>query len=178
MKEVARDPIALARDESLAFERLMADQLDASFRLAVAILGDQDDARDATQEAFIAAWHKLPGLRDPASAVAWLHRVTVNASISRLRRRARDRAVSDVLGRGPASRPSEDEAVVRRESLRAALWKLNPEHRAVLFLRYFEDLTVDQIARRIGVREGTVKSRLHYGLERLRRAYDGDEEQR
>ena len=51
---MVRDPIAIAQDESLAFERLMAEQLDASFRLAAAILGDEDEARDATQEEFIA----------------------------------------------------------------------------------------------------------------------------
>ena len=177
MNETVRDPIAVARDESIAFEQLMSEQLDASFRLAVAILGDQDEARDATQEAFIAAWRQLPRLRDPAKATSWLHRVTINASISRLRKRARDRAASETLSRETPNRMPDDEAVVRRESLRAALWQLKPEHRAVLFLRYYEDLTVDQIARRIGVREGTVKSRLHYGLERLRLAYDGTLEQ-
>ena len=178
MNKLVRDPIAIAQDESLAFERLMAEQLDASFRLAAAILGDEDEARDATQEAFIAAWRQLPRLRDPAKATSWLQRVTINASISRLRRRTRDKAANESLGRAMPNRLPEDEAVVRRESLRTALWQLNPEHRAVVFLRYYEDLTVEQIARRIGVREGTVKSRLHYGLERLRYAYEGDQEQR
>ena len=177
MDEAARDPIAIARDESRAFERLMANQLDASFRLALAILGDRDDAHDATQEAFIAAWREMPRLRDPANATSWLHRITINASISRLRRRARDRQANEVVGRQAPDRLPDDEATVRRESLRAALWQLKPEHRLVVFLRYYEDLTVAQISRRIGVREGTVKSRLHYGLERLRQVYDGDQEQ-
>lgn len=176
MKDVARDPIAIARDESQAFEQLMADQLDASFRLAVAILGDQDEARDATQEAFIAAWRQMPRLRDPAKATAWLHRITVNASISRLRKSARAKAAGETLGRDGAVPVPDDEVVVRRLSLRAALWQLDPEHRAVVFLRFYEDLTVEQIAQRIGIREGTVKSRLHYGLERLRLAYEGKQE--
>jgi RNA polymerase sigma-70 factor (ECF subfamily) len=175
VEEFAGDPIAIAVHDSQAFEQLMADQLDASLRLAVAILGDPEEARDATQEAFIAAWRQMPRLRDPAKAASWLHRITVNAAISRVRKRARDRTARESLGRQPAPTQGapEDEAVVRRESLRAALWQLNPEHRAVLFLRYYEDLTVEQIAHRIGVREGTVKSRLHYGLERLRHAYEG-----
>jgi len=177
MDEAARDRIAISRDEDQAFERLIADQLDASFRVAVAILGDRDEAHDATQEAFIAAWREMPRLRDPARATAWLHRITINASISRLRRRARDRKANEIVGRLAPDRLPEDEAIVRRESLRAALWQLKPEHRLVVFLRYYEDLTVEQISRRIGVREGTVKSRLHYGIERLRHAYDGDLEQ-
>jgi len=176
--DLARDPIAIAQVESLAFEQLMAAELDASFRLAVAILGDRDEARDATQDAFIAAWRKLPGLRDPAKASAWVHRITVNNAISRLRRRTRDVAATSRLARTPATGAAAEDAVIRRESLRAALWQLNPDHRTVLFLRFYEDLTVEQIARRIGVREGTVKSRLHYGLERLRLVYDGGEETR
>lgn len=177
MDEAAREPILISRDGNQAFEQLMGDELDASFRVAVAILGDQDEAHDATQEAFIAAWRQMSRLRDPAKAAAWLHRITINASISRLRRRARDRNASEIVGRMAPDRQPEDDAIVGRESLRAALWQLKPEHRLVVFLRYYEDLTVEQISRRIGVREGTVKSRLHYGLERLRHAYDGDLEQ-
>lgn len=176
MKEATQAAIGLAGDDEGAFERLMADQLDASFRLAVAILGDQDEARDATQDAFIAAWRQLPKLRDPDKSTAWLHRITVNAAISRLRKRTRDRVAYEAAGRQAPGPAHHDEDVVRREALRTAIWQLKPEHRAVVFLRFYEDLTVGEIARRIGIREGTVKSRLHYGLERLRSAYDGDQE--
>jgi RNA polymerase sigma-70 factor (ECF subfamily) len=59
-----------------------------------------------------------------------------------------------------------------RAALRDALARLTPEHRTVVVLRYYADLSVEQIADRIGEREGTVKSRLHYGLAELRAAYD------
>ena len=169
---MARDPVATARRESGAFEDLMADHLDESFRVAVAILGNADEARDATQEAFITAWRQLPRLRDPAKAASWLHRITVNTSISCLRKRARDRNVAGALRFAVSDGGGVDDGFVHRESLRTALWQLKPEHRVVLFLRFYEDLTVEQIAERIGIREGTVKSRLHYGLERLRQAYE------
>ena len=172
MKEIARDPVATAHRESEAFEDLMADHLDESFRVAVAILGDTDEARDATQEAFIAAWRQLPRLRDPAKAASWLRRITVNTSISRLRKRARDRTMAGALRFAAGDGGGVDDGLVHRESLRTALWQLKPEHRVVLFLRFYEDLTVEQIAERIGIRQGTVKSRLHYGLERLRQAYE------
>ena len=172
MKEIARDPVATAHRESEAFEVLMADHLDESFRVAVAILGDTDEARDATQEAFIAAWRQLPRLRDPAKAASWLRRITVNTSISRLRKRARDRTMAGALRFAAGDGGGVDDGLVHRESLRTALWQLKPEHRVVLFLRFYEDLTVEQIAERIGIRQGTVKSRLHYGLERLRQAYE------
>ena len=74
------------------------------------------------------AWRQLPRLRDPAKATSWLQRVTINASISRLRRRTRDKAANESLGRAMPRRLPEDEAVVRRESLRTALWQLDPEH--------------------------------------------------
>lgn len=172
MKEIARDPMATAHYESEAFDVLMADHLDESFRVAVAILGDTDEARDATQEAFIAAWRQLPRLRDPAKAASWLRRITVNTSISRLRKRARDRTITGALRLAAGDGGGVDDGFVHRESLRTALWQLKPEHRVVLFLRFYEDLTVEQIAERIGIRQGTVKSRLHYGLERLRQAYE------
>lgn len=172
MKEIARDPVSTVHRESAAFEDLMADHLDESFRVAVAILGDTDEARDATQEAFIAAWRQLPRLRDPAKAASWLRRITVNTSISRLRKRARDRTMAGALRFAAVDGGGVDDGFVHRESLRTALWQLKPEHRVVLFLRFYEDLTVEQIAERIGIRQGTVKSRLHYGLERLRQAYE------
>jgi RNA polymerase sigma-70 factor (ECF subfamily) len=173
VKEIARDQVSTAHRESAAFEDLMADHLDESFRVAVAILGDTDEARDATQEAFITAWRQLPRLRDPAKAASWLRRITVNTSISCLRKRARDRTVAGALRFAAGDGGGVDDSFVHRESLRTALWQLKPEHRVVLFLRFYEDLTVEQIAERVGIRQGTVKSRLHYGLERLRQAYEG-----
>ncbi|MFI5262335.1 MAG: RNA polymerase sigma factor [Candidatus Limnocylindrales bacterium] len=164
--------MAIAQRESGAFEDLMAEHLDASLRVAVAILGDADEARDATQEAFITAWRQLPRLRDPAKAASWLHRITVNTSISCLRRRAREKSVTSALALAVGDGGGVDDGLVHRESLRTALWQLKPEHRVVLFLRFYEDLTVEQIAERTGIRQGTVKSRLHYGLERLRQAYE------
>jgi RNA polymerase sigma-70 factor (ECF subfamily) len=61
---------------------------------------------------------------------------------------------------------------VERAALHQALATLTPEHRAVIALHYLEGLTVDQVADRIGIRAGTVKSRLHYGIGELRAAYD------
>jgi RNA polymerase sigma-70 factor, ECF subfamily len=172
VNDVARDPAAIAHRETRVFEDLMADHLDESYRVAVAILGDADDARDAIQEAFITAWRQLPRLRDPAKAGSWLHRITVNASISCLRKQARDRAAAGSLRLAAGDGGGVDDGLLHREALRSALWQLKPEHRVVLFMRFYEDLTVEQIAERIGIRQGTVKSRLHYGLERLRQAYE------
>lgn len=63
-----------------AFDQLVRERLDAVYMLALGILGEAADARDATQEAFVAAWRKLPTLRDVDRFDAWLDRITVNAS--------------------------------------------------------------------------------------------------
>ena len=73
--------------DALAFERLLRDRLDGLFRTAWAILGDESDARDATQDACIAAWRNLPGLREPERFDAWLTRVLVNGCRTRPVRR-------------------------------------------------------------------------------------------
>ena len=75
------------RGDAAAFDWLAGARIDRSYRLAVAILHSEPDARDAVQEAFVAAWRQLPKLRDPASFDAWLERIVVNACRMALRHR-------------------------------------------------------------------------------------------
>ena len=172
MKEIAGDSGGDRPSRSEAFEDLMADHLDESFRVAVAILGDADEARDATQEAFITAWRAAAATQGPGQS-----RVLA-ASASPSTRPSRACGSGRATDRGGALRFAAgdgggvDDGFVHRESLRTALWQLKPEHRVVLFLRFYEDLTVEQIAERIGIRRGPSSPRLHYGLERLRQAYE------
>ena len=70
-----------------AFDQLVRGRIDAVYRVALAILGNGADARDATQDAFVSAWRNLPRLRDLERFDAWLHRITVNAAKMVLRRR-------------------------------------------------------------------------------------------
>src|SRR5512143_460443 len=88
------DLVELARrGDTAAFEALLHGRLDGLFRRAWAILGNEADARDATQEACLSAWRQLPRLRDAAAFDAWLARVLFNACRMQLRRRARVREV-------------------------------------------------------------------------------------
>ena len=77
-----------------------------------------------------------------------------------------------VLGSDPPSPLEAFSESVERAALHEALAKISPEHRAVVALHYLEGMTVEQIAEHVGAREGTVKSRLHYGVAELRAAYD------
>jgi RNA polymerase sigma-70 factor (ECF subfamily) len=163
----ARD--ARAADE---FAALLARDLAPSYRLAAVILGSEDEAQEATHDAALRAWRHFGQLRKPDRFAAWFGRILVNVCRDRLARRARS-IVEVPMGEGASGVP--DDALrmsVEREALRAALDNLSPDHRTVIALRYLEDLTVNEIAERTGVRSGTVKSRLHYALTQLRAAYD------
>jgi len=157
-----------------AFRLLAAEHLDEAYRLSRAILGSQAEAEDATHDAFVRAWRKWGSLRDPSRFDAWFSRILVNTCRNRLRRMARHRGsdLSDELARrGPDPFRQADD----RDQLAAALADLSIDHRVVVALRFYRDLSTRQIAEQLGVREGTVSSRLHYALHQLRTALDAAE---
>jgi RNA polymerase sigma-70 factor (ECF subfamily) len=150
--------------------------LDAAYRYATLILGDRLDAEDATHDAALAAWRRFSELRDPGRFDAWFGRILVNTCRDRLRARRRnvhevlDEETAGVLG-DPAG------AIARRQAIARALQSLSADHREVIVLRFYADLTVDQIAQRTSVGAGTVKSRLHYALRHLRDALGSEDEE-
>lgn len=152
-----------------AFADLTERHLDASYRLAALLLGNVADAEDATHDAAVLAWQRWPSLHDPERFGAWFQRILVNVCRDRMRRRRLRRIVPEAEDRRSVD-PFEGHA--ERTALCEALDQLTPEHRTVIILRFFADLTVDEIADRTGERGGTVKSRLHYALSELRAAYD------
>ena len=150
---------------ALAFRQLADQHLDASYRLAFVILRDASDAQDATHDAFVTAWKRWSTLRDLGAFERWFDRILVNTCRHRLRDRSRHRA-SD-LSPELAVTTDAHALVETRDLISEAMAMLSPDHRIVLALRFSRDLTVDQIADRLGVRAGTVKSRLHYALRRM-----------
>lgn len=158
-----------AGDRATDFSRLLDASLDRCFRLAAVMLGNRADAEDAVEDAALRAWQHFASLRDDGRFDAWFSRIVVNVCRDRLRER---RDGPSALAFDPPSDADPIGESVERAALDEALAALTPEHRAVIALHYLEGLTVDQIADRIGIRAGTVKSRLHYGLGELRAAYD------
>ena len=153
-----------------AFLRLADEHLDAAYRLARAILHDSTDAQDATHDAFERAWRSWSTLRDPSRFEPWFDRILVNTCRDRLRsarRQATDISEEVAITSGDQFGQAHD-----RDLLANAIANLSPDHRVVVALRYYRDLTVDDIARRLGVPSGTVQSRLHYALKRLHDAID------
>lgn len=148
------------------------------FALSYGILGREEDARDATQETFIAAFRNLGAFRGEAKVSSWLHRIAVNQCITR-QRRAKVRGETSLEAQeedGGAQFASTldvspDEETVgreRNEAVRRAVNALPPELRSVVVMKEFEDLTFQEIADTLGVPLSTVKSRLYTALKQLR----------
>ncbi len=146
---------------------LTPHQVDRAYRLAWAILGNDEEAQDATQDAFTVAWRHRRSLRDPDKLEAWLGRILVNTCRDRLRSRAR-RPVQPLELSSLPSVSDGSQAAASRDELGRALKSLNPDQRIVIVLRFWADMTVDDIADRLGVPAGTVKSRIHHSLRTLR----------
>ena len=158
---------AIAADKAARFQRLAAENLDANYRLARVILGDRTEAEDAVHDAFVTAWRKWASLRDPGRFQPWFQRIVVNTCRNRLRKASSRRERTIDAGTPPAA-PDAYRAIDEREQMSQAFAQLDPDHRIVLTLRYYRDLTVDDIASLLGVRSGTVKSRLHRAQNRMR----------
>jgi RNA polymerase sigma-70 factor, ECF subfamily len=159
-----------------AFLDLAERHLDASYRLARAILHDRAEAEDATHDAFVMAWRRFATLRDAGRFEGWFNRILINTCRNRLARAARWRSV-DQLPEWPTGGDAFGQAD-DRDVIGAALSKLSPDHRVVVALRFYRDLSVDQIARQLGVRPGTIHSRLHYALKQLAALIDVDDAKR
>lgn len=161
-----------ARGDQRAFEQLVEGRVDRIFRTACAILGNEADARDATQETFIAAWVRLPRLRDSDRFDAWLNRVVLNACRDALRHRQRSREI-DLEGLERSGGDAQGE-VAERAAFNAAFERLNPAERAILVLHHLHQLPLSEIASQLGVPLGTAKSRLHTARRALERALEAE----
>jgi RNA polymerase sigma-70 factor (ECF subfamily) len=161
-----------ARGDRHAFEQLVESRLDRIFRTVCAILGNEADARDGTQDAFIAVWVQLPRLRDVARFDAWLNRVILNGCRDVLRRRHRSREME--LSGLEMGAPDSTREVAERAAFNAAFDRLSPADRSILVLHHLHQLPLTEIAGHLGVPVGTAKSRLHTARRALERALEAE----
>jgi RNA polymerase sigma-70 factor (ECF subfamily) len=161
--------IRAAQNAEEAVGALLLSGLDAAYRLATCILRDRVAAEDAVQEAALRAWSMRRGLRDPDRVDAWFARIVVNTCRAELARRSRRpaQAVIDLA-------VGADSSWELRDEVGRAVACLTPDEQIVVAMRYGRDLTVPQIAHQTGIREGTVKSRLHNANEHLRAAFEAE----
>jgi RNA polymerase sigma-70 factor (ECF subfamily) len=143
-------------------------------REARRIVGNQHDAEEAVQEALARAWRAGSGAVDIDSPTAWLLHITRNESLRLLERRSRvrTRELPEATAAEPSAEDGRIEQLVAGSHTRQALGRLAPADRELLLLRYGEDLTQPELARRLHVPEGTVKVRLHRVRKRFAEALE------
>ena len=157
-----------------AFDALARMVGDRCMAIAYRILRDADLADDAVQAALITAWRELRALRDPDRFEPWLHRILTNECYAEARRRTRWSAEIRIL---PVDREQDSGGILTvndRDQLDRAFRRLTLEQRAVLVFHHYLDLTVVEVAERLGIPSGTVKSRLHHATTALRASLEAD----
>ena len=168
---------AMAGDHD-AFSELARVSIGRLFVVARLILRDESRAEDATQEALVAAWRRLDGLRDPDRFEAWLHRLLVNACYRQARRDRRRGTIEvqvDPLTMPEASEPLDsDFDFAARDQLERGFRRLDVDQRTVLVMHYYLGFSLDDAAEVLGVPPGTVRSRLHRAINAMRAALEAD----
>ena len=159
------------RDAYAVLARTDGDRL---YALAWRILRDPGLAEDAVQQALVIAWRELPGLRDPDRFSAWITRLLVHACYAESRRQTRFRAL--VRAAPAEGLPASDDTrrVVDRDEIERGLRRLPAEQRALLVLRHYVGLEPTEIAERLLIPAGTVRSRLHAAHRAMRAALEAE----
>ncbi|MCL2454873.1 MAG: RNA polymerase sigma factor SigE [Micrococcales bacterium] len=161
-----------------SWEQIVAEHSARVYRLAFRLTGNREDAEDLTQETFLRVFRSLHTY-SPGTFEGWLHRITTNLFLDSARRRSRVRMelMGDEADRFPAGAP--EEAPERRyehqnlgDDVQRALDALAPEYRAAVVLADIEQLSYEEIAVTLGIKLGTVRSRIHRARARLRVALE------
>ena len=182
---------ALKRGEAAAYEQLVRDHTGRLLAVARRVLGNDEDARDALQEALLNAVRSIRGFQGECRLSTWLHRIVVNACLMKLRAQKRrpEEPIDDLLPRFIADGPFEGvhaahppewrldaEALLARrqtrELIRGCVERLPESYRIVIVLRDFEELETAEVARMLDCTEGAVKVRLHRARQALRGLLD------
>jgi len=174
---------AAREGDATAFCRLVEPLQTRLLRQAVALCGDLSAAEDLVSETLVEAWKSLPRYNETCRLSTWLYSILLHRYQKSVRR-ARSRPVSlawlpfseaQELHEQHQAMPTADilpgDAAVREESfaqLRRFVERLPEKHRQIILLRFFEDASLADMAAVLGCSVGTVKSRLHHGLEKLR----------
>ncbi|MBM7772055.1 RNA polymerase sigma-70 factor (ECF subfamily) [Actinokineospora baliensis] len=159
-----------------SWDEVVREHGDRVYRLAYRLSGNAHDAEDLTQETFIRVFRSLASYK-PGTFEGWLHRITTNLFLDMVRRRSRLRmeGLPEDTDRIEGDEPSPEEVYDETHldpDLQAALDELPPEFRAAVVLCDVEGLSYEEIGATLGVKLGTVRSRIHRGRQALRVALE------
>lgn len=170
--EQSADDVALVRrclaGDTAAFEGLVIQYQRLAFKVSLRMLGDYEDARDATQNTFIKVFEKLSTYEPRYRFFSWMYRILLNECLNlrRARRPAEELGPDEPSGGGSID---SVEAAERRRDVRAALVALPVHYREVIVLRHFAQMSYEEISETVGIPVKTVKSRLHTARQQLTR---------
>jgi len=160
--------------EPEAMEQIVFLYQNKVYNIAYGLLGNEEDAKDITQEAFLRVWEKAGQFQFRSSFSTWLYRIVVNLCNNERRRKKPDSSYMDVFDLGDQLSADTDtpESMVlmteQQEMLKLALTKLKKKYREVIILRDMEGLSYEEISKIAGCSLGRVKSRLHQARMQLR----------
>lgn len=177
MSDLEADEVLLPRvagGDERAFTVLVGRYEKRFFGVGVRILGNERDAEDAVQIAFLRIFRTATSYEPTGSARTWLYRVVTNVCLDQWRKRSRERFAAS-SGADDTAAPGEGVSAAVRMDVRHALSSLSPEARAVVVLRFSEDLPYQEIARIRGVSVNTIKTQLARAKRALRAALEGAE---
>jgi RNA polymerase sigma-70 factor (ECF subfamily) len=169
-------PLTCGQDDWVAptWDEVVRQHSARVYRLAYRLTGNRHDAEDLTQEVFVRVFRSL-STYTPGTFEGWLHRITTNLFLDMVRRKARIRfdALPDdaerVAGREPSPQQVVDDSLFD-DDVQKALDDLPPDFRAAVVLCDLEGLSYEEIAATLGIKVGTVRSRIHRGRSQLREA--------
>ncbi|MEX2254914.1 MAG: RNA polymerase sigma factor [Acidimicrobiia bacterium] len=174
--------VAEARQgDRTAFDELVRRTYVDSYTLAVRLTGNEEDARDVVQEAYLRAWKGIRRFRGDAAFTTWMYRITANASYTLVERRRRRRTtrlddVDDPIDRRLDAQPDTlAESTAGLGELSVALDQLPPSLRTLVILKDVYGLSHEAIAEELGISVAAAKVRLHRGRKRLREILDETE---
>jgi RNA polymerase sigma-70 factor (ECF subfamily) len=159
------------RGDAEAFRELVERHRDRIYALVLRMVRSADDAEEVAQDAFVRAWRALPRFRGESAFATWLHRIAVRLAADRAallgRRRGREATLDDprVAGTEARESPKPHDESARIEAL---MERLSMAQRAVVTLYYYEDRSVEDVARLLGMPENTVKTHLSRARAALR----------
>lgn len=163
----------IAQGDEASFEKLFRCYAPRIFRFAMSYLNDCSHAEEVVQETMIAVWKNAKNYKEQSQVSTWILGIARNKALDRARARQREPEFSrEKLDRRASARATPEQITQREaqiERVRAALEKLSPEHREVMMLAFYNDLSYSEIAQILGCPEGTVKSRVYYAKEQLKK---------
>ena len=165
-----------------AFEVIVRKYMKDAYFIALALVGNRDDALELSQEAFFRAYRNIDKLKSGRKFLPWFYQILKNLCFSHLRKRKLRQTQSIDASHNNMPNETNDgfdpELLAERNEAKDQVWKaighLDEKHREVIILRHFQNLTYKQIAERLFTNKGTVMSRLYYARKKLKELLDNE----